>query len=200
MPVRKQRLRTSGWRRGDNCMIVDRTSDFGNPFTIAAAMDAFGYTEAEARKTVVGEFGPWLRGSRSYWESDEGDRRREKILARLHELRGKDLACPCEPEEACHADTLLEWGALSVLALEVRIASVRARVDRQRTARGEEAMYDADALAAVLMRDVTVDCLVDFDPGDGIPQRCDNRTWNYYLRRQRLHEDAVTVRLVEVFA
>ncbi|MFD5848166.1 DUF4326 domain-containing protein [Streptomyces chartreusis] len=149
---------------------------------------------------MVGEFGPWLRGSRSYWQSDEGDRRREKILTRLHELRGKDLACPCEPEEACHADTLLEWGALSVLALEVRIASVRSRVDRQRTARGEEAMYDADALTAVLTRDVFVDCLVDFDPGDGIPQRCDNRTWNHHVLRQRLHENAVAARLVEVFA
>ncbi|MGW2725367.1 DUF4326 domain-containing protein [Streptomyces sp. NPDC001492] len=200
MPVRKQRLRTPGWRRGDNCMIVDRTSDFGNPFTIAAAMDAFGYTEAQARTTVVAEFGPWLGGSRSYWQSDEGDQRREKILKRLPELRGKDLACPCEPDEACHADTLLEWGALSVLALDVRIASARAKVDRQRTARGEEAMYDAESLAAVLTRKVPWRCLVDVDPGDGIPQRWDGGTWSQHLMRQRLAGEPVTARLVEVFA
>jgi hypothetical protein len=72
--------------------------------------------------------------------------------------------------------------------------------NRHRVWRGEKPMYDADALAAVLTQDVGFDCLVDFDPGDGIPQRCDNRTWNHYLRRQRLHEEATTVRLVEVFA
>jgi hypothetical protein len=180
-------------------MIVDRTSHFGNPFTVAQFMD-IGYKEPEARQTAVAEFRPWLRGSRANWQSTEGDQRREKILARLPELRGMDLACPCEPGEPCHGDVLLEWAALSPLALEVRIASARARVDRQRVLRGEEPMYDADTLAAVLTRDVTFACLVDFDPGDAIPQRCDNRTWNHYLRRQRLHEDAVTVRLVEVFA
>jgi len=197
--TRIQRRRDRGWRKPQNCMIVDRTSDFGNPFTIAGAMD-IGYKEPEARATVIAEFRPWLRGSRANWTADESDRRREKILARLPELRGMDLACPCEPGEPCHGDVLLEWAALSPLALEVRTAVTRARVDRQRVFQGLEPMYDADELAAALTQDVGLDCLVDFDPGDGIPQRCDNRTWNHYLKGQRLHEDAVTVRLVEVFA
>ncbi|NGO40642.1 DUF4326 domain-containing protein [Streptomyces ureilyticus] len=198
--TRIQRRRDRGWRKPERCMIVDRTSDFGNPFTVAHLVD-IGYKEPEARQTAVAEFRHWLRGGRAYWTSTEGDRRREKILARLPELRGMDLACPCPPGvQPCHGDVLLEWAALSPLALEVRSAVARARVDRQRVHVGEEPMYDADALAAVLTRDVNSDCLVDFDPGDGIPQRCDNRTWNHYLRRQRLHEEAVTVRLVEVFA
>jgi hypothetical protein len=180
-------------------MIVDRTSDFGNPFTVAQLVD-IGYKEPEARQIVIAEFRPWLRGSRANWTADESDRRREKILTRLPELRGMDLACPCEPGEPCHGDVLLEWAALSPLALEVRIASTRVRVDRQRVFQGLEPMYDADDLAAVLTQGVHLDCLVDFDPGDGIPQRCDNRTWNHYLKGQRLHEDAVRVRLVEVFA
>ncbi|MEU6965115.1 DUF4326 domain-containing protein [Streptomyces chrestomyceticus] len=197
--TRIQRRRDPGWRKPERCVIVDRTSDFGTPFTIAAALD-IGYAEPEARATVIAEFRPWLRGSRANWTADESDRRREKIIARLPELCGMDLACPCEPGEPCHGDVLLEWAALAPLALEVRTAATRARVDRQRVFQGLEPMYDADALAAVLAQDVYLPCLVDFDPGDGIPQRCDNRTWNQYLKRQRLHEDTVTARLVEVFA
>ncbi|MES2671595.1 MAG: DUF4326 domain-containing protein [Pseudomonadota bacterium] len=33
---------------------------------------------------------------------------RTKLLARLEELRGKNLACWCAPELKCHADVLLE--------------------------------------------------------------------------------------------
>lgn len=29
-------------------------------------------------------------------------------LARLHELRGKNLACWCKPGHPCHADVLLD--------------------------------------------------------------------------------------------
>lgn len=197
--TRIQRRRDRGWRKPERCMIVDRTSDFGNPFTIAAAMD-IGYKEPEARATVIAEFRPWLRGSRANWQSDESDRRREKILARLPELRGMDLACPCPPGEPCHADVLLEWAALPMLALEVRIASARVRVDRQRVFRGEDPLYDADALTAILTRDVGFGCLVYVDPGDGIPQRWDSGTWSQHLMRQRLREEPVTARLVEVFA
>ncbi|MBX7471221.1 DUF4326 domain-containing protein [Streptomyces sp. MAG02] len=198
--IRIQRQRTKGWRKPARCMIVDRTSDFGNPFTVAQLVD-IGYKEPEARQMAVAEFRPWLRGSRANWTADESDRRREKVLTRLPELRGMDLACPCEPGEPCHGDVLLEWAALSPLALEVRTAATRARVDRQRVFHGLEPLHDADELAAVLTQDVYLDFggTVDFDPGDGIPQRCDTRTWNHYLKKQRLHEDAVTLRLVEVF-
>ena len=197
--IRIQRQRTEGWRKPEGCMIVDRTSDFGNPFTVAQLMD-IGYREPEARATAIAEFRPWLRGSRSNWTSTEGDQRREKILARLPELHGKDLACPCAPGEPCHADVLLEWAALSPLALEVRIASTRARVDRQRMWRGEKPLYEADDLADVLTQDVHTTCLVDYDPGDGIPVRCDNRTWNQYVRRQQQREQPkAMIRLVEVF-
>jgi hypothetical protein len=198
--TRIQRRRDRGWRKPERCMIVDRTSAFGNPFTVAQLVD-IGYKEPEAREIAVREFRPWLRGSRANWTSSESDRRREKILARLPELRDKDLACPCPTGETCHADVLLEWAALSPLALEVRTAATRVRVDRQRVFQGLEPMYDADVLGAVLTQDVYLDSggTVDFDPGDGIPQRCDSRTWNSYLKKRRLHEDAVTIRLVEVF-
>ncbi len=57
-----------------------------------------------------------------------------------------DFACACTPSEPCHADVLLEWAALSPLALDVRAASARARVDRQRMWHGERALYEADEL------------------------------------------------------
>ncbi|MEV6147066.1 DUF4326 domain-containing protein [Streptomyces sp. NPDC051992] len=197
--TRIQRQRTKDWRKPERCMIVDRTSTFGNPFTVAQLMD-IGYKEPEARQTAVAEFRPWLRGSRANWQSNEADERREKILVRLPELRGMDLACPCAPGEPCHADVLLEWAALSPLALEVRVASARARVDRQRAWRSEKPLYDADDLADVLTQDVHATCLVDYDPGGGIPVRCDNRTWNQYVRRQRMRENPkAMIRLVEVF-
>lgn len=197
--TRIQRQRTKDWRKPERCMIVDRTSTFGNPFTMSQLVD-IGYAEPEARQMAIGEFRPWLRGSRANWQSTAADERREKILARLPELRGMDLACPCAPGEPCHADVLLEWAALSPLALEVRIASTRARVDRQRMWRGEKPLYEADELADVLTQDVHTTCLVDYDPGDGIPVRCDNRTWNQYVRRQQQREHpTATIRLVEVF-
>jgi hypothetical protein len=34
--------------------------------------------------------------------------RRRRVLASLHELRGKNLACWCSPSRACHAELLLE--------------------------------------------------------------------------------------------
>ncbi|MFE3169201.1 DUF4326 domain-containing protein [Streptomyces sp. NPDC059224] len=62
--TRIQRRRDRGWSKPERCMIVDRTSHFGNPFTIAGAMD-IGYKEPEARATVIAQFSPWLRGSRA---------------------------------------------------------------------------------------------------------------------------------------
>ncbi|MFI8287408.1 DUF4326 domain-containing protein [Streptomyces albidoflavus] len=197
-PTRIQRQRTKGWSKPPRCMIVDRTSHFGNPFTIDQFI-ALGHQEPEARTMAVAQFRQWLHGSRAAWASDDSDRRREKLLTRLPELRGMDLACPCGPGEQCHGDVLLEWAALSYLALQVRTAATRARVDQQRTAHGLEAIHDADELTAVLTQEIHLSGTVDFDPGDGIPQRCDHQTWNYYLRRRRLLREPVTRRLVDVF-
>lgn len=116
MPARIQRRRTSGWRKPENCVIVSRPSRFGNPFTIQQA------TEAEMgnpRSAVVSNYREWLRvGTEGGWYEETYrigkqvfDRRR--VLADLHLLRGKDLACTCPlPEpgqpDLCHAAVLLE--------------------------------------------------------------------------------------------
>jgi hypothetical protein len=143
-PRRIQRRRTKGWRltraadpiRGG--VIVSRPSRYGNPCKIAL-MQEMGYEDPHAAAADL--FRIWLAGSRSDAPTDEADQRRERILAGLSALRGKDLACTCRPDQACHADELLHRANLPAAELAAWSAVVRARVDRQRIARGEQPMY-----------------------------------------------------------
>lgn len=41
-------------------------------------------------------------------EAMAGYPQRSKLIARLPELRGKDLACWCSTDKPCHADVLIE--------------------------------------------------------------------------------------------
>ncbi|MGW0626471.1 DUF4326 domain-containing protein [Streptomyces sp. NPDC002758] len=115
-PRRIQRRRTKGWRKPDNCVIVSRPSRFGNPFTIAAAIEA---EMGDPHSACAENYREWLRvGTEGGWYSETYrigrqvfDRRR--VLAELHLLRGKDLACTCplpEPGQPdhCHAAVLLK--------------------------------------------------------------------------------------------
>jgi hypothetical protein len=115
-PRRVQRRRTAGWRKPENTVIVSRPSRFGSPFTLAMAYE-LGYARTgdteQARAACAGAFKEWLRGNRSMWQSEEGDRARQRILDGLPELRGKNLACYCplpEPGQPdhCHAAVLLD--------------------------------------------------------------------------------------------
>jgi hypothetical protein len=112
-PARIQRRRTKGWSKPDNCVIVSRPSRFGNPFTIAGALEWGGAdTTEQARELCTTAFRSWLRGNRDWWMGPEVDATRERILAELPKLRGKDLACYCPlPAEGqpdhCHAAVLL---------------------------------------------------------------------------------------------
>ncbi len=94
-PSRIQLSRARGWRKPEGAVVVSRPSVFGNPFK-PRLVDA---------EVCVRNYREWL--------SDAGGRfgmpdRRAKLLARLPELRGKDLACWCKAGAACHADVLLE--------------------------------------------------------------------------------------------
>jgi hypothetical protein len=127
-PARIQRRRTKGWTlqgaahplRGG--VIVSRPSRFGNPFTIKGAMEWGGAeTTEDARKLCVTAFRSWLRGNRDWWMGPEADATRDRMLADLHLLRGKDLACTCplpEPGQPdhCHAAVLLELANAPVSA------------------------------------------------------------------------------------
>lgn len=66
-------------------VLVDRSSPFGNPFTISRDGN---------RKAVCELYAQWLTT-------------RPDLIARLPELRGKVLACWCSPKR-CHADLLAQ--------------------------------------------------------------------------------------------
>ncbi len=76
-------LRTNG-RAAVN---VTRPSKWGNPFTVA---------EAGSQREAV-ELFRTVRCNDALWKEQARD-----------ELRGKNLACYCRPEQECHADVLLE--------------------------------------------------------------------------------------------
>lgn len=97
MPVRIQRKRSKGWRKPPDAICVTRQSVFGNPFVGPDAAELFRLWLADGRAWVsAGERLAFLAG------------RRAALLARLPELRGKDLLCWCPPGSPCHADVLLD--------------------------------------------------------------------------------------------
>jgi hypothetical protein len=84
---RIQRKRSKGWRMLPNTVYVGRPSRWANPFRIGFDGD---------RETVVRKFREYAM-ERLKQESDW-----------LEPLRGKDLACWCPLDKACHADVLIE--------------------------------------------------------------------------------------------
>lgn len=111
-PRRVQRKRVSGWRMPPNTVCVSRPSKFANPFTIAGCLaEGFAATEFEARRLCVDTYGRWLNGDDVdlhdiYWVGKHCYDRRW-VLANLHRLAGRDLACWCAETDLCHADVLL---------------------------------------------------------------------------------------------
>ena len=86
-PQRVQLRRTRGWRMPANTRKVDRTTPWGNPFSLS-----------EGRATCVALFEDWVRNTA------EG----RALLARARtELRAWNLACWCALEGPCHAEVWL---------------------------------------------------------------------------------------------
>lgn len=106
-PVRIQMRRDRMWRADHpDAVIVARPSIWGNPFTIKGAAQA-GYSDP--RKMAVAAYRDWLAGDPWACGSDTYEAKRQKIIASLHDLRGRDLACWCPLDGSpCHADVLLE--------------------------------------------------------------------------------------------
>lgn len=108
MPERIQLSRAKGWRLPPNTVVVSRPSIWGNPFTIAEEIELFGSQPEKAAADAVMRYRLWLAGSKAEWPGTKAHAAREKILSRLPELRGKNLACWCKPGTPCHADVLME--------------------------------------------------------------------------------------------
>lgn len=92
-PIRIQLSRRKGFRlvspNGLPIVIVDRRSEWGNPFSVKA----FGRDEAVRRFTF------YLNSHFKHWTLF-------RSLVR-EKLRGRNLACWCALGEKCHADVLL---------------------------------------------------------------------------------------------
>lgn len=107
-PRRIQLRRTRGWRLPPNAVVVSRPSKWGNPFDWREALAEWGGSPDEARAAVVGVYRDWLTMAEPERFPDHLRARRVAILASLHALRGRPLACWCAPDAPCHADVLIE--------------------------------------------------------------------------------------------
>lgn len=90
-PKRIQRQRVKGWRLPEGAAIVTRPTKWGNPFRVTAE---------RSRREVVVAYSIWIE-----MPGQQGLRNAIKS-----ELRGRDLACWCDPanrRQPCHADVLL---------------------------------------------------------------------------------------------
>jgi hypothetical protein len=87
VPHRYQRSRRKGARLPNGVIVVTRPTKWGNPYPLD-----IGRAEAVRR----------------YKEDLLAGRLRITVEDVRRELRGRDLACYCKPDELCHADVLLE--------------------------------------------------------------------------------------------
>lgn len=101
MPQRIQRRRAKGWRMPDGAVYVGRGSEWGNPFVVG--QDG---TRDECLRLFVAVCGGFLAVSRPR-ETVEAQERLIRAVRGVAELAGKDLACWCRLDQACHADILL---------------------------------------------------------------------------------------------
>lgn len=110
MPKRIQLKRTKGWRIRQ-AVKVARPTRWGNPARITKVDDRYQvqwaeggtigmFTKEDAASFAVNVF-------RAALEADDGRLPFTKDDVR-HYLRGRDLACWCQPGSVCHADVLLE--------------------------------------------------------------------------------------------
>ena len=93
-PQRVQLKRSAGWKMPANTLKVDRTTRWGNPFTIA---------ECGSAAVAVAQHGRWMRGEIAAPGAAEPPSRELLRTA----LGGRNLACWCALNGPCHADLLL---------------------------------------------------------------------------------------------
>ncbi|MEW6121625.1 MAG: DUF4326 domain-containing protein [Pseudomonadota bacterium] len=99
-PRRIQLSRAKGWRMPPNTVKVDRSTRWGNPWTVARAREVgFAGTDAELAARCVGFFRNGINKGLPAVCSAAGVR---------ENLRGKNLACWCALDAPCHADVLME--------------------------------------------------------------------------------------------
>lgn len=102
-PVIRSMAKRIKYKRGvklpAGAVYVGRPTRWGNPYKIGDPNPTLGekYHQPMTREDVIGLYRNMCTGSAAQWQ-----------LAIIENLRGKDLACWCPPNEECHADILLE--------------------------------------------------------------------------------------------
>lgn len=112
MPERIQLQRKRGWRLPEGAIVVARPSKWGNPSTVAGAIEhGFAATEEDARKLAVERYRDWILGlerdDNDIYRAGQHQYDRRWVREHLPDLTGKTLACWCPPGAPCHADVLL---------------------------------------------------------------------------------------------
>ena len=105
---RVQLSRAKGWRMPPNTVSVARPTLWGNPFS-------GGVEDAATCVALYDDAMMWRyypTSTRHYmahhkWRNRWRARRNMLPIDAISELRGKDLACWCSLDAACHADVLL---------------------------------------------------------------------------------------------
>jgi Domain of unknown function (DUF4326) len=92
MPERIRLQRSKGWRKPANTVTVARPTRWGNPFTILEHGGEYTRDEAVARYREA------LLNGRLPFGPEEVKQ----------QLRGKNVACWCPLDKACHGDVLLD--------------------------------------------------------------------------------------------
>lgn len=95
-PMRVQLSRAKGWRMPPNTVKVDRTTKWGNPFVPGKSS---AYSGGRPVQDVRHAFVLYRAVA---------PENAALVAAAQAELRGKNLACWCKPDESCHADVLLD--------------------------------------------------------------------------------------------
>lgn len=117
-PQRIRRSRRKGYRLPGDAIYVGRPTLWGNPFVVGSWTHGGHGSHARCvilhRAWLAGRIGDLTLERMGFCPAQIEAllRKRERILARLHELAGHDLACWCPlTSEWCHADTYLVMAA-----------------------------------------------------------------------------------------
>lgn len=100
MTARIQLSRRKGWRMPENSVSVARPGRWGNPHRVGD-----GFDQCPTAKDAVAKFRQGFADIAKYGFTDSPIGRMSRDM---HELCGKNLACWCPLDQACHADVLLE--------------------------------------------------------------------------------------------
>lgn len=101
MPQRVQRKRTRGWKMPEETIYVGRPTKWGNPYKLNE------WTKISGGRVYIKNLNgtiDWYRDHLMNMLRNSGQTKKEFFK----EIREKNLACWCPPDQLCHADILLK--------------------------------------------------------------------------------------------